>query len=285
MNKSEMNITQEFLERLDGVRGRKGEPLCKKVSLPSLTSFTLIELLVVIAIIAILAGMLLPALNQARERGRSAKCISNLKQLAQGVLLYASDYDDYYMPQTYDWATYWWGKKISSSEYDFSDGFIAPYLEQKDGSGVFDCPSLPFGKYKSLSSGLSFRTTVYGLNGTGVCSPASGEGGSGPWQKVGSISNPSKIYLISDTAQLLAGSSDISSTSFLDGPLYPNWSGPGFSDNKAYSTMHFRHSKKTNITFADGHVSSEKAEYTANRHSTGDIGYAGDEKNFIPYSY
>jgi len=42
-------IIQEFLERMDGVRGRKGEPFCKKVSLPSLIPFTLIELLVITA--------------------------------------------------------------------------------------------------------------------------------------------------------------------------------------------------------------------------------------------
>ena len=96
--------------------------------------FTLVELLIVIAIIAIIAGMLLPALNRARERANSIACVSNLRQIQQALNGYADDCKDAFpcMDSTYSYP---------SGSIDFNWIYILYQGKYLTGGGVFICRS------------------------------------------------------------------------------------------------------------------------------------------------
>lgn len=92
-------------------------------------AFTLIELLVVIAIIAILAAILFPVFSRARENARRASCMSNMKQIALGCIMYTQDYDGALFPYKY---------QNSSNNNGSEMAMIQPYIKNTQ---VFRCPS------------------------------------------------------------------------------------------------------------------------------------------------
>jgi prepilin-type N-terminal cleavage/methylation domain-containing protein/prepilin-type processing-associated H-X9-DG protein len=219
-------------------------------------AFTLIELLVVIAIIGILAAMLLPALNKAREKGRMAVCISNLRQISVGIRLYTDD-NEGYMPT----ASY--GSGATEGPWP---KLLAPYIPHRDSNTnatsasnrVFICPSAKFPGFQNQDISDSYSCTGAMLGFSNHTQPVPSLTSAQPRKEVEVTTNPSETPLVFDAPKDWQNPLKADSRSNLawgSSPPSANWDLNSSGSPDACKNMDFRHSNSSmDILYFDGSV-------------------------------